>query len=585
MNVSQSSKLVVQNMKFTIVYFFTLFYWKGILGSSSKNNYFDGLIKYLKEDSKLHQVVIIRVHKHTNMDPIMDFFMKEVYTHFPSRSINYDEIDIVEERQTLKDFYYSKSSTKQALYVFHCQNILDNRHLGNIKIRLQLLSKASLVPKCLIINCSSERILKTLRQSEYLDVMLMTYDNEYKQMKLKKISHKLPVLKQINAFTNIIASEIVSPDSQWFPNKLRDMNGYKLNFSCYSLDLFSCKSKRQIILAEIIAKALNITYEIQGQQRNAEFYLDIEQNYGSSFVINSNTRILKLDSVKFVVPRTLKNTKDIIISPEFWYMLIVTICTIAVIRFSAFFMRFERSTWQTLNISQMIMGVTTTQQPRNLQGRIVFGSLLITCLVYSGYIYSVILDITWRSEPEISNLQELADSSLIPMAYEKLKYKLTSSTNPDILKIWRKTVFFDKGDGVDSDCWRYLINYHNVSCLFHDAEAVNDYAAKLSVDVKLLPESIVPYFSSWRSSAHSPFNDCFNKIIRRASEFGLLKDFYQKLDLHPNTSHTSTIEKNTLLLILFCISIIGYSLSIITFLLEIFLKQSAHSLHKEEIFT
>lgn len=65
----------------------------------------------------------------------------------------------------------------------------------------------------------------------------------------------------------------------------------------------------------------------------------------------------------------------------------------------------------------MILEMSTIEEPKNLSGRIVFGSLLITCLVYSGYLYSVILDVTRRSEPEISSLKELADSSLTPMSF------------------------------------------------------------------------------------------------------------------------------------------------------------------------
>lgn len=215
--------------------------------------------------------------------------------------------------------------------------------------------------------------------------------------------------------------------------------------------------------------------------------------------------------------------------------------------------------------------MSTTQDPNNFVERTIFGSLLITCLVYSGYFYSVILDIIWLSEPEISNLKELNTSSLTLMMNNDLKFELECSFDPLIADLADKSVLME-GNGLNSDCWRYLIDYQNVSCLFDDAEyVVNSYEARKTSNVKILPETVFHSFCSWESNIYSPYLDRFSQIIQRASESGLLKDYLkQSVALH-NTSPPGNVETKTVFLILAYVSIIGYSVSIIIFLLEIFM--------------
>lgn len=555
-------------MKF--ICFLSYFLFKDILGVSSRNNHFDRLIKYLKEESKLYQVVFIRVDESDIKDPVMDSLEKEVNTNFPSLSIS----GIQENIMRMQHAMLLKRSRRTTLYVFHCTNSNSFSHQKDFTFmvtQIRWLSGGKPLPRCLIINCYSNDILNTFWQKKFLDITLMSYNNEH-QVMLKTISHKLPLLtmSEYNPFTNKTNMEIVSADSKWFPNKLHDLNGYKLNFSCPSLNSFTCKEKASIRLAELMAQTLNLTFEIQ--KTNADFYLDLKRNYNDEIIVNTDLRFLKLSSSKFVIPKNLKHSKKIIVSPEFWYMLLLTFCTVALIRFTAFCMRFKRSTWQMLNISKIIMGMSTDEEPNNFRGRLIFGSLLITCLVYSGYFHSVIVDISWHSEPEISNLEELADSSLIPMMRFSTKSMLQRCSIPYFRKLAERAIEME-GEGMESDCWRHLIDSRNVSCLFHNAEyIVNGYAASQKLSVTLLSEPVEYYFSNWRSRINSPYIDRFNEVILRASEFGLLKDFYADPDVeHHNPSLPENIDKKTLLLVLFCISVIGYSLSIIVFLFEIFI--------------
>lgn len=102
----------------------------------------------------------------------------------------------------------------------------------------------------------------------------------------------------------------------------------------------------------------------------------------------------------------------------------------------------------------------------------------------------------------------------------------------------------------------------------------SEFENENELNIKFLSEPVAYYTSTWRMKKKLPFRVRFNEIIRKASEFGLLKDFYfQPNVLRHNPSPPEKIKRKTILLILLYVSVIGYSLSIITFLLEILLAK------------
>lgn len=76
-------------MKFISVYFVSYFLWKEILEVSSTSNYFNDLIKYLKEESKLHQVVFILDNQPNTTDIMKNSLEMALNMHFPSLRIRY----------------------------------------------------------------------------------------------------------------------------------------------------------------------------------------------------------------------------------------------------------------------------------------------------------------------------------------------------------------------------------------------------------------------------------------------------------------------------------------------------------------
>lgn len=87
-------------MKFIEIYFVICILWKKILAERllTRTDYFDGLINYLRNESKLYRVIFILENKLENTDPMLNLLIKEVNQHFPSVSSNYNQISICHDR-------------------------------------------------------------------------------------------------------------------------------------------------------------------------------------------------------------------------------------------------------------------------------------------------------------------------------------------------------------------------------------------------------------------------------------------------------------------------------------------------------
>lgn len=365
------------------------------------------------------------------------------------------------------------------------------------------------------------------------------------------------------------------------------MKGYKQKFLFTHQENVSRQSipVRTRKFADILADEMNFTYEIHKlgeidlgkiDKVFAQLGAELDLIFWKLFNANANfsNRVLgfnSFDSVKAVIPKSIKHTEGIVISSEFLYMVLMTIGTVAVIRLITFFMKFKKSTWQTFNISQIIMGIPTVEEPDNLLERIIFGSLLITCIVYTGYFYAVILNISWRLKPEISSLTELASLSLTPMMNPFMKTLLLNSSVSLIRQLAEKFIHIP-GNKTNMSCSRYLDAYKNVSCVLDSSEYyVKEYEAKNGeLNVRILNEAVTYFANGCVTKTLSPFFDRFSEIVPRATEFGLFESFFESNMHVQSIPQTDAIQKDTLMFVLFCILTIGYSLSIIIILLEVF---------------
>ncbi|XP_051158249.1 uncharacterized protein LOC127279756 [Leptopilina boulardi] len=516
-------------MKSISVYIVSCFLWTKILEISSTNNYYDGLIKHLNEKQP-RQVVFILENELDIDDPVMNSLMTAINMNFPSLIMTYDIIN----RQSRKELDYYFKLGDSTMFVLQnktnkCEDIL---------VKIPYIFK----PRILIINSclSSQNDLNNKLQLQWwkksLDISVLSHNQQWKVMLNESHKHEVPFISQISRCAKTVFFENLSSESQWFRNSCN--HNFKL---------------KNIVKSTLSSKVL-------------------EKN---DFLRRLVT-ILGFNNYKFVIPKTFKHSNDLILSEEFGNLLLGTIGMIGIIRLAAFYMKFERNTWQILNISQIIIGMPTAREPRKFSERLVYGSLLITCIVYSSYFYSVILDITCPLNSNIITLEELANSSLkIIGSFEKtISLELLSHHNPNIAKIVKKIEYSpNKEEEYNDYCMRYLIEHQNISCLFLNAEnVVNEYCGKNEVNVKIVDEIIYQDINAIFTSLFCPKTrpgTRQSKLLRYAIEFGLLKDLFPSNVRNTNILLPENTEKEKLFFVLFRVLAIGYSLSLISFLIEI----------------
>lgn len=348
-------------------------------------------------------------------DPRMDFLEKKVTEHFPVLSISFNQITTNLEKE------YHKSLTelrRTTLLVIEWKNIRHVNKLGIIYRKTFKLSLGLFGPKLLIVISFPESDLDIKTNLEYLwtystDVTFLKI-NQYPQVMLKILQNGHPTLNQLNPFNDNYTIQEISAKTQWFPNKLHDLKGFKLNFTYdvdsegigydvdtmklaeisygmnFKFDIFMFRSKNfdNISFRNIINKA-----EMSLNKYLACYLHNLD--YGSNFL-----RILNLADIKAMIPRTVRLKKILVVSDE------CSIVMIAIIRLAAFLLKFKNSSWETFEISQIIMGMSFVDGLKNFVERIILGSLLFVCIVYSGYIYSVILGLNLETESEISSPEE-----------------------------------------------------------------------------------------------------------------------------------------------------------------------------------
>ncbi|XP_043472819.1 uncharacterized protein LOC122505356 [Leptopilina heterotoma] len=561
-----------------------------ILESSTIGNHYNRLVKYLKKESKLHHVVFLFDNERNNTDDSVSLLVKSINRNFPSSSIEYSKRRNKQFRVYLKSL---RRSRKTALFVFVKDSVnVSTEMYGGFLLPIRGLSQSLPMPKCLIVHShvlpdvNLNKTLYYLWKRDYLDVTILVYHEE-ESKSLKEKSDKQSFLHRLNPFTKKYTALQISTTSQWFPNKLKNLRGYPLKFLISDGNKsVSTKFSTGKKFAEILSHHMNfrpcihkaiphqkVSTQTLLNKKKAEMFLNT-----ILFIEHLQINILELGYImesdaRAVIPRITKSSKVIVLSQEFLYMLLGTIGTICVLKLTAIMMRFNKRTWTASNISQMIMGLSVIEEPVEPTERIVFGTVLLACLVYTGYFFSAILDLSLQSSPEIETLAELATSSLTHVINSPTLYtSMTLSSNLLIRKLAQNSTVVP---AIKSNlgCLLYLNDYQNVSCISGGVIAHVNHIKELKGEFngKMLSEPVAHVTEGFVSRDNSPFTDRFREIIVKASEHGFIAKLFKTVKLeHQIVELPQEIEKEKLLLISLYVLSIGFSLSILAFLFEIF---------------
>ncbi|XP_043472359.1 uncharacterized protein LOC122505018 [Leptopilina heterotoma] len=394
----------------------------------------------------------------------------------------------------------------------------------------------------------------------------------------------------MNPFSGTYFTQKLTDDVQWFPNKLRNLHKYMLKF-CFTTDQNSLpkgenlkKIRRfaSLLTTNMNCRTKTLFFKIKDfgvlSSLLSAYKMEMDLLHKSVLLVKQShvksyrMRITSIGSLKAVIPKNSRTTKTFTMSDELITIMCVTVGAIILLRITALVLKLSRRTWQTFNVSRIVLGMSTDNEPEESPERIIFGVLMLCCIAYSSYFYSIILDINWRPQAEITTLKELLDTDLIPMTYSEIKEHFFFSPISEVQKLGTKsTVFPDHW--WNFDCLDFLSKYGNVTCIINNSqEVVKNFVSRTQKrNMKVLLKSLSYYFKTFISRHSSPYIDQFNKKILRASESGILSKLIHNdiKEQRKDPSGPEEISGEKLLPLIFHTMAIGYTLALIAFIAEV----------------
>lgn len=218
---------------------------------------------------------------------------------------------------------------------------------------------------------------------EIFDFAVITQSNDNQRFSTTDKLSQL-TLHQKNFFSGRYYVQRITDVTEWFPNNLRNLRGQKLKF--FDI-LFHNRLKifdtAVIKLANLFCHGMNCRSEIMKIESPLDIYKMLKYHQAEVALIpmyffvanNSDFRrtrmhVLKIDALRTVIPTNSRMSKSIVLSEEFITIIGITVGAIVLLRITAFVLKLNRKTWQMFNISQILMGMSSVNEPEVLSERI-----------------------------------------------------------------------------------------------------------------------------------------------------------------------------------------------------------------------
>lgn len=470
-------------------------------------------------------------------------------------------------------------------------------------------------PKYLMVSFSENRsdsleeVLQYAWSRKVLDFTIIeaTQPDVSQYLLAPKSSAVLPIIHQLNPFKKEYLRENWNKNTiNLFPNKFDNLYGYPLRIKAVNNPPFTVAEFNDrdepikiggahLRLIKTFIKELNAsakyfrpTLKSTSSDVLRKSYvladslkIDITSSGSPIFSTSWNDTLrtvpILVDKYCAVVPIVRKSETPI--STDFFLVQFMSFILVLIFFTTARLLRFKSASWTMFNIGCVLFSVVTTQQPRPTVERIAFACLLIISAIFSSTIYTAITSISLQknSEIEFKTIEDLAESGLVPYLHP-FQLERTEELFEDIWKDYEKVSvpLFNTLDCVD-----IAVKHKNVTCFMERIKS------KFVVDVTKyqgLPILKIAHPCFWTDSygfaigKRWPYRSKFDKMISRLHSTGIIEKFFQddirkanqfNDDLHDYAQTTDSENMAALDRELLIIAIVGYSASIVVFIVEI----------------
>lgn len=594
-----------------------------ICESSNNNSSLSQCLVCLKEycETELntfHQVMIITYNnKKVNDEQILSLLMKKVSV------LQVDFQNSTEElKMNLTIFQMVKEPELTTLFVIITEDVT------KLTRAMDLIESASYKnrhPQCLYLLYSKQRglrfeqFLTTMWNKRFLDVTILhiVVENEDKtKMSLLNNEQFFAKVYQFNPYLKKTTNIKCSSGVKMFPDKLQNLNGYKIKFGTYNQPFTNFVKMNAtgypvemrgfvISYARLLSQVMNFklafvpsnenafgTFYCHNKNRTTGYFNNLANNviqitaFNSLLMHNCEYSYVIFGRIKIIVlvPILMKDDKGIkgqlLLFMTTAMSLLVLISVWILIRI----LKFDRHYWKLMYIIQMILQLCAPREPQKLRERLIYCYLLIVTTAISSNLFGALTGLKYSIEKELSfdTIKDVHESYLQPIGFLGMnEFGSTFADNEIKEEFLKKHIGYV--DFVDI-CAQHIVKYKNISCTMQNNEAEviiqNTRSQNGKPQTKIVKESMTIAFSVIYLEINSPYTQRFEYILQRAAQAGLVKKwkkndtrFFSKPYMEYDQNENFLTTENKLLLLMIGISILGYSLSVVVFTLEILISK------------
>ena len=601
-----------------LTFFFSYFCFPS---HSAEINWLKHFTNYLERDFEKSQVAFISdcklaIQKMGNV--------QEIVRNIPSRITVYEKNpqnrnDDEDQDKNDKDKHCFKNPRVTTLFIMIPSS---QQQLIDLSYLITLCASVRTRPKILVMFTSHqhssnyETLLRQLWSKKFLDATILELKETTTLKKLLDVRKPLPeaTLHQFNPFTGIYSRNEISLKTQWFPNKLQDLNGYQLKTGLFENPP---DTNLEIVILNTLSEKINFSID-SVTSNQAELGIsdcDKEKTTGLMYnithgqidlianhvdgqskcdleLIESSVAIRTLPLIVLVPILTEKTFTLTEILPFVHTVVIIGILVIAIWIFSHL-MKFEILSDPIANL-QVVLTQPLEHTPGKMSERIILGSLLIFCSVFSIKIYETAVNISFQREARVKleTLNDIEDAHLVPLLHPDWSNIFSNNSDETFFRFLNRSEI--SVDLQDEECVMKMVKNKSIVCIMDEnyakAMIVKYRDDKGNPTMKTAHERLMLNFYFMYFAPGSPYVERFDEILLTITRAGLLsksnKNFLHrttlvsiKNGLPPPESTLFIWEPGKFHRPLYLIITFGYLVSLVAFVSEIIIGRYLHKNH------
>lgn len=603
-----------------ILKIFCAFFVFEFFGDSVKcANWVDHLTKYIVKDSGVRQVQLVTnlAENETSTSPLIDVICSKLLEKIPVlvvRAPKYDTLNHPPDTNTVSTLFLfdyespNKSSVSEVRQFIHAATRTNDLYYEPKYLMLFVGTVRNKIFKKLLESCWKN-------MSMDLTIVEWIEPKQLQILRSERYRSHLPIIHQFNPFKKEYTNRTwTGRNFPLFPDHFSNLWGYRLRIRTVDLDPFSIGKFNEknepievgganIVLIQTIAGAMNATleyvpsiftlprshftneydyyyYNAALQKANLVSSL-VAISSGSSYV-SLRTAPIIYDPFCAVVP--IQNED---LGANFSHLIAaycLSIITVLIYLVLSRVLRFPARVWGPFYVARLFFGVSVSQRPRKNVERVIFASLLAISAMYSSSVYTAMTDVSLGSTKtkEFRSIEDLDRSGLNPIIDPINFNKTFFQAKGSLLNLLKKTNVTENSSGL-MNCAKRAARKKDVLCLMPKSTAT----VALTRNNRHGPDKIkISKACLWSDSfvfmigGKSPYRSKIDERIRSLNEVGLISRFYNKENMESSKSPKSLEEeiaieeeenKTVMYQHLLAVSIVGYSISLLVFFIELIL--------------